>query len=254
MLGLAGLTGAALTFAVVAAFSSTRVAATTPPLEPRPAAPPRLIEVSGSARLDVPPDRVDLTLMFEEKLPSPRAAVKQLSTQRALVVRGLFDSGIRGKDLVISQLSLHPSYVRLAGGREKIDGYVASASLVATLRDPTRIGDVMEIAAGLGVTRIYSIARTSKGPEMKKRVREMALRAAREKAEQIARELGVEVGLVQSVRELQQGFAGRGWYGGLVNAENRVAAAPGSSDQPEKAVAPDAIQLHLDVGVTFAIR
>jgi len=151
---------------------------------------------------------------------------------------------------VLSQVSLNPSYA--PGMHPVLDGYIAAASLVASLRDPARIGEVMEAAATVGVTRIYSATRTSQGPTMKKRVREMALRAAREKAEQIAAALGVKLGPPQSVRESQyESWTGlRGWGSGM---ENNVASTVQPSDQPERAAAPDAVQLHLGLQVSFAI-
>jgi len=72
-----------------------RVAAASLPATPAPVAPPRLIEVSGSARLDVPPDRVDLTLSLEQKRSSPRAAVTALLSRREALISDLRRRGVR---------------------------------------------------------------------------------------------------------------------------------------------------------------
>ncbi len=222
------------------------------PLLAQPA-PPRLIEVSGQARLDVPPDRVDLELTLEQKRPSPRLAVAELSRRRDALVSALRRSSVGGEDLVLSHVGLQQSFA--PGPIRTPDGYLASVTLIATLRDPARIGLVMEAAAAAQVTRISSTMRTSKGPEMKKRVREMALHAAREKAAQIARNLGVKLGPVQQVRESQW----ESWYGGrwTLTNENAYASGPrggGGGEQPERAPSPDAIPLILGLNVTFAIQ
>jgi uncharacterized protein YggE len=236
--------GAALLATIVSCPSLPGIAAAPPAAG---TAAPRLIEVSGHARLDVPPDRVDLTLWLEIKRPSPRAAVAELVHKRDALAASLRRQAIRGDELVLSQVSLNPSYVHT-----QIDGYVASVSLVATLRDSSRIGEVMEAAATAGVTRISSATRTSQQVEMKRRVRDLALRAARDKAEQIARTLGVKLGAVQAVRETQgESWAGgRWWYGGM---ENNIVSQQRPS-QPERVVAPDWIQLHLGLQVTYAIQ
>jgi uncharacterized protein YggE len=244
----------ALTAAAVVALLSTIISCPTAPViaaAPAPVAPPaalpRVIDVSGHARLDVPPDRVDLTLGLEQKRPTPRAAVAELVRKREQLIAGLRRQGIRSDDLVLSQVSLNPSY-----NHQAIDGYVAGVTLVATLHDSSRIGEVMEVAAGAGVTRISSATRTTQQVAMKKKVRELALRAAREKAEQIARTLGVRLGAVQAVRETQhESWSGsRWWSSGMEN--NVVSQQPPSV--AESLVAPDWIQLHLGLSVTFAIQ
>jgi len=248
-LSLVGGIAAALLLPSLSSCPGSGVGAAAPPPEPAP----RRIEVTGTARLDIPPDRIDLTLALEQKRPSPRFAVAELLRKRDGLVAGLRRSGVRQEAIVLSQVGLSPSYSHSYGRTPTLDGYLASVSLVATLRDSAQIGALMEVAARLGVTRISSSSRTSKGPEMKKRVREMALRAAREKAEQIARGLGLKLGAVQTVRESQhESWMGNGY--GVANNDNRIASAAPSGDPTAQAVAPDAIRMHLGLTVAFAIR
>ncbi len=162
-------------------------------------------------------------------------------------------SALKGSAGAVAQPPIWSTFydIRRYGGLQVFLRGVHAGSLV--LSDPAEAaGDFLSRAAAAGVTHIYSASRTSQGPSMKKRVREMALRAARDKAQQIAQSLGVKLGPVQSVRESQyESWAGyRGWSSGM---DNNVASTIQPTDQPERAGAPDAIQLHLGLQVSFSI-
>ena len=83
----------------------------------------------------------------------------------------------------------------------KIHTYRAQITVTATTRDFAKIGPLMELGAESGVTEMASNFRRSDIPELKKKVRDMALAAAKEKAQQTASALGIEVGRVVAVSE-----------------------------------------------------
>ena len=107
------------------------------------------------------------------------------------------------------------------------------------------------------VSRLRTVFHYSKMQDVKKRVRDMALKAARDKAEQIASAMGVEVGQLRAVRENRYGHwkGGRWRWGAEANVvSNDFVAIPSSGASADKAVRPDAIKMFLSVDVTFAIR
>lgn len=95
--------------------------------------------------------------------------------------------------------------------------------------------------------------RHSRMQEMKRRVRDMALKAARAKAQQIASVMGLDVGPVRSVRESAHGsWAGQRWGYSTANAvANNVSPVRMPFAGPTR---PDAIPLNLTVAVSFVIR
>ena len=106
----------------------------------------------------------------------------------------------------------------------------------------------------VGAARMRTHFRSSRMQEMKRRVREMALKAAHAKAVQIAKATGVHVGQLRTVRETTGGsWLGSRWgWGGVdnvvVNSASSVHAPGGGPARP------DAIRLRLSVAVRYAIR
>jgi uncharacterized protein len=212
----------------------------------------RIIEVDGIARIDITPDRVDLYITLSKEAKTPREAARAVQHQRKGLLTAMKMLGLPSKRMVISHLTLNPKY---APYRRSIVGYTGSLTLIAKIHEPRRLADYVEAAAVAGAARLHTRFRSSRMQEMKLRVRAMALKAARAKAEQIADVTGVKVGQVRTVRETSHGsWAGNRWGYGVVG--NAVAQQT-SSAQTLGTVGPtrpDAIPLHLTVSVRYAIR
>lgn len=70
----------------------------------------------------------------------------------------------------------------------------------------------MEAGAEAGAIAMTSQFRRSDLPEMKKKVRDMALAAAQDKANQTAHALGIKIGRITSVAESQGGMMWNSMY------------------------------------------
>lgn len=224
-------------------------AAANVPADGPPRADKRLIEVDGIARMDVPPDLVDLTITLEGRAKSPSAAARALKKRSETLVTALTKAGLPGRDLALSHLRLSPRYEHRRAKRV-FDGYAASVTLVATLRDLDRITEFVQVAADADARNVSTRFRTSRATEVKKEVREMALKAAQAKAHQMAAIMGVKVGPVLTIRESGAGGLGSGYWHNWAN-ENRIAPRQGAqSDAP---ALPDTLPYTLTVHVSFAI-
>jgi len=205
---------------------------------------PRQIKVNGIATLEVNPDVVDLTLTLEVQGARPKEAVTGLEAQRKPLVAALLAAGVPVDELRLSHVNVTPVHKRHPDNHV-IDGYRASVTLVATLKDFARIGDIMDTAATHQVSRMHTHFRSTKMPEMKLRVREMALEAARRKAAQVATSMKVVLGDLLAVEELARD-APR-W--GAPSNMNAFAPAQGS-DAP---LQPGALPISLTVVVSYEL-
>ena len=206
--------------------------------------PPRQIRVNGIATLEVNPDVVDLTMTLSITRERPKAAVSELRDQQGPLVAALVKAGVDEPELRLSYINVMP-HNKPYPDSHIVDGYSASITLVASLRDFARIGDVMEAAASHGVSQLYTRFRSTKMIEKKKEAREMALQATRDKAQQIATSMHVELGNVLVVEEV----AGNAASWGAVSNENMYAVAA----QGEK-LQPGAIELSLTLEVAYALE
>lgn len=227
------------------------------------AAPPapavqRQIAVEGIATLDVPPDRVEVTLRLEARHARPTPAAAELEHRAAKLHLRLKTTGVPAGDIGVAFTAISPEY-RYESGQSRIVGYIASTTYRVTLGDPKAVARVLEAGTDSGVMTAYTSFRSSKMPEMKKRVREMALGAARDKAQQIARSLGVTLGQVLTASEgAHASYQGSryAWGGAAVsNVHGAVTQAHQTAGGgTTEAGLPSHIPLHLTMAVTYAIQ
>ncbi len=153
--------------------------------------------VTGTATLDISPDCADLTMTIAIEQPRPGLATAAVQRNEQAVVAALEKAGVAEKDLKLSMLSLSPVYEQ----NQVIRGYQASITVTATTRDFSQISTLMDIGANAGATGMSSQFRRSDMDAQKQKVRDMAIAAAKAKAEQTAKDLGIPLGRVFSVSE-----------------------------------------------------
>ncbi len=198
---------------------------------------PGQMTVTGTATLDISPDCADLTMTVTSDSPKAGAATASVQSKEKAVVEALEKQGIAEKDLKLSLVTLEPIYEqdKLGFSQIYVHTYRASITITATTHDFSKIAPMMEASADAGATQLSSNFRRSDLPEQKKKVREMALKAAKEKAEQTAATLGIKLGRITSVQENAGGYMWNATYFPQVAnaaAVDNSAVALGGSLQP----------------------
>jgi len=200
---------------------------------------PGQMTVTGQATLDVSPDCADLTITLGADNVRPGAAAKQLEAKKLALVAALQKIGLETGDIKLSNLQLDPVYAPNPEGWAtiKVHTYRAQITVTATTRDFAKIADIMDAAASAGASSLSSEFRRSDIAALKKKVRDMALTAAKEKAKQTADALGIHLGRVVSVAENPGGVMWQATYfprvANAMEARNNAAAvALGGSLQP----------------------
>jgi uncharacterized protein YggE len=172
-----------------------------------PASRPGQMTVTGLAKLDVSPDCADLTMTISDEDASPAIATRDAQAKEDAVVAKLRELGVGDRDLKLSSLALEPEYQPDTQSWQpwKLRGYRAQITITATTHDFAKIPTLMEAGAQAGVTNMSSQFRRSDLDQLKKKVRDMAIAAAKDKADQTAHDLGIHLGRVISVSESQGG-------------------------------------------------
>lgn len=225
-----------VSLAVVAlAACQDRVITLAPPAATAPEQRP-VMSVTGSATIEIIPDCADLTMTLSADAPRPGQATALVNQHKADLVASLARHGVTGADLKLSFVSLEPVYDP-RDPAHRLTGYHAAITITATTHDFAAIDALLDVASDAGATEISSRFRRSDLPEFKKRVRDMALAAARNKARQIATALDLELGRVVGVSE---GGGGSLWSSSYVsqvsNAIERVPAR--SRPRPRRSRGP----------------
>jgi uncharacterized protein YggE len=211
---------------------------------------PGQMMVNGQATLEVSPDCADLTITIGADNIKPGIAAKQLEAKRLILIAQLQKIGIETADIKLSNLQLDPIYEpnREGWATLKVRTYRAQITVTATTKDFSKIAEVMDTAASAGATSISNQFRRSDLAALKKKVRDMALTAAKEKAKQTADALGITLGRVVSVAENQGGMMWHATY------FPQVANAMETRDSSSAVVLGGSLQpLTLDVTIGFEL-
>ena len=184
---------------------------------------PGQMTVTGTATLEVSPDCADLTMTLSSDDVKPGVATQHVQAEENDLVAGLEKLGVEGADLKLSYLTLEPVYDE---GWLHIRTYRAQITVTATTKDFGKIATIMEAGATAGATQMSSAFRRSDLPELKKKVREMALTAAKEKAQQTAGVLGIKLGRISSVAE---NTGGQMWSNAYFPQVSNMAATQAAS-------------------------
>jgi uncharacterized protein YggE len=205
-------------------------------------AKPGEITVTGQARLDVSPDCADLTMVITADDPRAGAATKQAQAKETAVVDSLRAQGVDDKDMKLSSLALEPD-MDYDHGRASLIGYRGRITITVTTRDFAKLPALFDAGSSAGVTEMSSQFRRSDLDQLKVQVRDMAIAAAKEKAAQTARDVGVTLGRVVSVAETPNGAMWSNAYFPNAAAARNTGGALGAMLEP----------LTLDVTIGYEI-
>jgi uncharacterized protein YggE len=251
------ITGVLLVVAIVLAFALPAWAV-NPPEQPG-AAETRLITVTGDAEVRVVPDEVILTLGVET-WDKDLAVAKSQNDERVKKVLALAeDFGIEPKYIQTDYISIEPRYEDSYEHRDFI-GYFVQKTIVITLKDISKFEDLLSGVLGAGVNYVHGIQfRTTELRQYRDQARALAIRAAKEKAEALAKELGQKVGKPTAISEGQSGWWswynawwGSRWGGG--QAQNVVQNVGGGPAPAEGSLAPGQITVNATVTVSFELE
>ncbi len=223
-----------------------------------PAEPPRTISTNGEAEVRVKPDEVVLTFGVETVNTVLQAAkdANDAITRKALAVAERL--GVPGKDIQTDYFTIEPRYESEYPRRNFI-GYFVRKTMVITLRKPDMFESLLSAELQAGINTVQGVQfRTTELRKYRDQARTLAVRAAREKAELLAKELGSTVGLPRTVSEYGGGWwypYNAGWYGRGANsmAQNSIQNAGPSGDGPsgDSTLALGQITVNAGVQVTF---
>jgi uncharacterized protein len=184
-------------------------------------ATPKAVRVTGTADVKVVPDRAVLELGVEKESPSAIQAKSAEDAASRKILAALRAGGIDEKDIQTTYLSLRP-----ASRYEKkvlIHFFVAEQAFTVTVRDLNKLDGLLQSLIRAGSNSIDSIRyETGDLRKYRDQARDLAVKAAREKAQALASALGQEIGKAQYIEEVQENR----YSGALANQVAFYAYAP----------------------------
>lgn len=235
---------------------------TTAPCEEQPK-----IKVSGEAVVNVKPDRIVIVFGLEtyEKTIMDAKNKSRAIMKKAIVVAR--ECGVQRKDVQTDSLSIEPIYKPVykedEDARKKVIEYVVRNTLVVTLSEPAKVEELVTKELEAGVNYVHDIDfQTSALKAYREQARELALKAAKEKALKMAAALGQTIGLAIEVHEDYSAsplsyYSGWRWWGGgrrQAMSQNITQNIRGTSPEISDSIAFGKLSIRSSVSVVFELK
>jgi len=206
---------------------------------------PKIVKTTGTAELKVTPDQAVIELGVERQSPTAKEAKAAVTYTSREILAALKALNIEDKDIQTAYLYLEPMIDYRKGVR--ITNFTAGQSLSVTLHDLSKLDAVLDAIISAGANQIGGIEyQSSDLRKYKDQARDEAAKAAREKAEALAKALGNEIGKTRSIEEVPQteGYYGYGRF--EANTAGVVGGAPAAPS-----TAPGQLTVKASVVVSF---
>jgi uncharacterized protein YggE len=222
----------------------------------------RTIAVDGEAEVLVRPDHVVVALGVETQGKTPDDALRSNGQIIGRLVELARSSRVGEPDLQIDFVQFQVQHAHQTS--IPIEFYTARKSLVVTLRDLGQFESFLTSALKAGATHLQGVDfRTSELRKHRDTAREMAIKAAREKAAALAGAVGRRIG-ARPVHIASSNVDSRSWYGSgwsgagsirpMLQNVSMAAESPAATPPLAEGVAFGRISVTARVSATFAIE
>ncbi len=159
--------------------------------------------VTGSGTVYAKADIANLEVGLRTTTKKTAAeATKEATEKMDKITTEVKNLGIEEKDIKTSNYNLSPVYNWTNNKGQELVGYEVTQTLTLKIRNLEKIGDVIAKTTEQGANQIGNISFTIDDEyELKNQARELAISKAKEKAELIAKQSGMKLGVVKSVYE-----------------------------------------------------
>ena len=180
--------------------------------------------VSAEGKIFAKPDIANITLsVVTDTKKEAQEAVQEGAEKMNQVIDKLGELGVDKKDIKTTQYSINPKYEYLKevnsevleidnveyirptdNGKRMIVGYTLNQSVTVKIRDLEKIGDIIKESTDMGANQTGGVSFTiDDTDELKKQARSEAIKEAKEKANEIADESGLQLGKLVNVSEYE---------------------------------------------------
>ena len=197
----------------------------------------RTVHVSGTAVVNVTPDRVLIQLGVQSNGRTPQLTEAINSATIYRVIQAIKKLDIEEKDIVTDRYVINPIYDDYDS--LTIEGYRIYNMVAITLRDINKVNDVLIAALSAGANQVVNVEfYLSDLRKYRDQARELAVIAAGEKASDLAEAAGAEAGCVLSINENTWSYFSGGYWGRnnnlwTQNTVQNISPSGGSGDSSE---------------------
>jgi uncharacterized protein YggE len=174
------------------------------------------ISVSGMGEVFAVPDRATFTVTVREEAKEVGDAQEAATKKSNEIIDYLKGAGVEEKDIKTVSYNVNPKYEYSQGvctqyscppSKQTLVGFEVYQSLEVKVQDPKKAGDLLSGVGGKGASEVSGLSFTIEDEDqLKAEAREQAIAEAREKADELADQLGVNVVRVVGFYEDSGGY------------------------------------------------
>ena len=163
-------------------------------------AQPRTINVTGNAQVILAPDIAYISIGVHTEAPTAKEAVDSSNTQTQAVIDAIKGQGVDAKDIQTTNFSVYQQIKTGPNGENQGTYFVTDNTVYVTMRDLSKIGNILDASVAAGANNIYGITFDVNDKEKATQDgRDKAMADALAQADQLAKAAGATVGPVQSI-------------------------------------------------------
>ncbi len=167
-------------------------------LAPQPAQ--RTITVSGTGMVTLTPDIAYIYIGVQTQNASASTAVSDNTTQAQAVIAAIKGFGVDDKDIKTTNFSIYPQQQYDNNGHLTGVIYQVNNTVYVTVRDLTKLGDLLDATVKAGANNINSIEfDVADKTAALAQARQAAVDNAKAQADQLTKATGVQLGEVQTI-------------------------------------------------------
>jgi len=219
----------------------------------------RTVQVTGSALINVIPDRVLIQLGVQSNGVTPTAVQLANSIAIQKVMKSLLAQGVEAKDIATDVYVIEPVYKEYDS--LVIKGYRINNVVAITLRDIKQTSTILAVALDAGANQVLNVEfYTSELRKYRDQARELAMQAAIEKAQALAEAAGAETDCVLNINENSWSYYNGWWYGRSQNLwtqntiQNAAPSGGSSSGAGDEPISLGQISIKAEVNASFGLK
>lgn len=164
-------------------------------------------EVSDTARVLAPPDTALVQVAVIKEGQTVEQVQTDLNTSNNKVIQAIREAGVEGENIKTVMFSINPRYrYNPQTGEQSIDGYMATSRLEVRITDFEQINNVIDRATQAGANEVSQVSFIVDDRELYvSQARQEAITNAKQKAQSIAKEAGINLGRLVDVQVSDQG-------------------------------------------------
>jgi uncharacterized protein YggE len=169
-------------------------------VQQQPTPPQRTITVTGTGKVTLTPDIAYISIGVHSQDASATVAVNDNNTKAQAVINAIKGFGVDAKDIQTTNFSIYPQQQYDNNGNITGIIYMVDNTVYVTVRDLTKLGDLLDGSVQAGANNISSISfDVADKTAALTQARQAAVSEAKKQAQELTSATGVTLGDVQTI-------------------------------------------------------